>query len=205
MTDFLKKTYDWGVLCGDREAILHRCRLIEAFTFETSVPVHFREETNGLSRFTKKIFRRSLVEYGHLETEQLKSLCDYMEHAHSWGLVHGDLNRKNIFTDETSKLCVSDWEPWLTQIVVNRKTPMVTLPFYDFIDKSRDNVSMRTDIVCLVCIATGVKPSVLDKKQLKCFVDKLICDGDYFSNMLSYRDVILDTERTEHVRTDYRR
>ena len=152
---------------GDRRAILQRCLLIELFTAATIVPVKFEHDVHSVTRFTRRVSNRQRITYGTLTDEQVHDFLAYMDCAHALGLVHGDLNRKNVFLAADGRLCVSDWEPWLVQVIHNKTVLMGTFPWVDNDDKLLFDLTERTDYLCMRLLVLGNvnRPHVLPDAQ----------------------------------------
>lgn len=123
----------------------HRLGAIEQFTKSFSASVFFIPEAHSLVRHTLKVsgFR---LDYGQLNPRQALSLTHSMDLAWQAGLVHGDLNRKNVlFEAETAHIL--DWEPALFQLVHEKPSLMATHPWIDPEDIANNRLTVNTDLL----------------------------------------------------------
>ncbi len=149
----INKVYEISHLVANQEEILWRTSSIEKLTSQLLAPTYFEYNSTQIIRHTTSI-KKTPIKYGELNETQLLDLANILDECFSLNLVHGDINRKNIFLNEKSQIVVSDWEPSLIQIVKNKKSLMCTFPWVDIHDLKKNNLTFRTDILCFYKIIT---------------------------------------------------
>jgi len=81
-----------------------------------------------------------------VDIPMLYKLAEALEYLQDIGLVHGDLNRKNIlYTDDGYKII--DFEPDLYQLKNGLKQTMITVPYVSNEDKRNNTIKTLTDKV----------------------------------------------------------
>lgn len=76
-------------------------------------------------------------------------LRDIVNNIHELGLVHGDLNKKNILKDSQNNLIITDFEPGLELIINTQLVLMVSNNNIDEYDKINKKITEKTDHYCL--------------------------------------------------------
>jgi serine/threonine protein kinase len=150
----ITKVYEISHLVSTQEEILWRTSSIEKLTHKLLAPTYFEHTLTQIKRHTKSI-KKTSIQYGNLNEEQLLELANILDECFSINLVHGDINKKNVFLNEKSKIVISDWEPSLTQIVNNKTSLMGTFPWMDINDLKKKKITFRTDILCFYKIITN--------------------------------------------------
>lgn len=150
----LIKRYNLPDLFTGFQDIRHRATLIEKITQGTPSPTFFELDIKNVIRHTKRVSGNH-IDYGTLNEEQQDDFAKIMDHSFRLNLVHGDLNRKNIFISNQGKLVISDWEPCLVQMVKGKKSLMGTPPWIDADDLKRKELTIKTDLLCFYKIITN--------------------------------------------------
>lgn len=151
----LVKKYQYEDLIINKKDLLNRISRIEFFSFNNGLPVSFIHG-DCLIRQTKRL-SRTLIEYGNILDTHKYQLINLCNQYYNLGLIHGDLNRKNVFLSD-NRIIISDWEPSLKQVVNNKVTLMGTHPYFDINDKKNNKLSINTDIMCVYYMLN--KPSL---------------------------------------------
>lgn len=136
----LVKRYRCDELLASWPRVAQRIELIERHT-----PVRFRRDGAFLFRHTPRARRRARV----LARAHVFGISRQVLRYHAAGLVHGDIHLKNIVLDSAGRALLSDWEPWLRQILHGQPVLMVTYPWIDARDHRLREVSPATDQLCL--------------------------------------------------------
>lgn len=182
--DYLIKVYELDNLLDPFDTIRHRIECIESLTQDTLAPVKFELYDNKLIRYTKKIKNRASLKYGDLTSEQMHVLGNALDEMYGLGIIHGDLNRKNIILTDNADIFISDWEPSLLQRVNGKSSLMSTLPWIDPIDSESQKLSIKTDLLCFCRVITNYKKPYFYSKLWREMMDEVISDSNPFNSML---------------------
>ena len=140
---YLTKTYDASLLLDNPSLIEERIKNIEIVTHGL---VFFKKFGSQIIRYTRILKARKIDRF--IESEEFSEIEETIAFSHSLGLVHGDINWKNIVYDG-DKLTLVDWEPSLKQVIMNRPSLMYTSPNIHPEDLKFDTLTERTDLLCL--------------------------------------------------------
>lgn len=159
----IEKTYKFSHLCDDPFLIDWRINQIMEVTRNLLAPVIFEKNSQILIRKTKRTQLKSII-YGNLPKEHIYQLSQFLDKIHSLNLVHGDINKKNLFLDKDNNIILIDWEPCLKQIINNRYSLMGTHPWIDIDDKKNKNITIRTDLLCFYKVISNFELSFFNSK-----------------------------------------
>lgn len=132
------------------EETYSRCQLIEKYTQENKHALHtwFTFENTKITRYTKQNKTLKHVSNQYL-LDNAQLLRDIVNNIHELGLVHGDLNKKNILKDSQNNLIITDFEPGLELIINTQLVLMVSNNNIDEYDKINKKITEKTDHYCL--------------------------------------------------------
>ena len=141
----LLKTYKLNDLLCTRLELNRRISLIQEFTQLSSPKVSFEYNLDDMTliRRTEKVSRKTF-EYGQLSRVYINQVIKVCNRFYKIGLIHGDLNRKNVFIS-SNQIVISDWEPALKQILFAKPSLMGTIPYLDIKDTKKFRISLSTD------------------------------------------------------------
>ena len=155
------KKYFYDHLLDDIAYIRWRTQKIEKLT-NRLVTFNFLE--THLERKTKLVNRRNTNARSSNITQWINA-ANLMDAAHSEGIIHGDLNFKNIAHFD-NKIIILDWEPCLKQVINGKPTLMVTLPKTCKHDIENEKVSKNTDLLCFAKLIRQIKGSEFPTRNL---------------------------------------
>lgn len=139
------KTYKKEDLLCPWDGVLDRIKRIEKFSSKFPVETRFTIVRDTITRESTKS-PGFPANYGELNYRQKSSMAKSLDSAYSLGLVHGDINKKNVIF--TSNIChILDWEPSLFQIRRGRPSWMVTNPWVDKTDLMNRKIGPNTDFL----------------------------------------------------------
>lgn len=141
------KSYQLSKLCDNLDSINWRIKTIEEITKYTLSPVLFVKTDKELVRTSTRV-KILPIQYGKLSCKQNIQLSEYLDFIHNNKLVHGDINKKNLFIDQNNNIILLDWEPSLTQIINNKFSLMGTPPWIDLQDLTQKKLTIKTDLLC---------------------------------------------------------
>jgi hypothetical protein len=144
-TGWVAKDYRLDDLLDGRDAVVKRMEQISMHS-NAHPPVviwNLDESAGSLQRRTRRLSRVQR----RPTLKDFRALAKSLDDAHVAGLIHGDINRKNvILTDDACALI--DWEPSLSQEVSGRVTMMATRPYIHPADLAQGTITKRTDLYC---------------------------------------------------------
>jgi serine/threonine protein kinase len=159
----IEKIYKLSHLCTDSSFVDWRINEIMHLTHHSIAPIYFEKNNDKLIRKTKRIYIKH-ISYGKLSEEQINQLSNFLDEIHKINLVHGDINKKNLFLDKNDNIILLDWEPCLNQIINNKYSLMGTPPWIDIEDKINQTLTIRTDLLCFYRIISNNSLSFFKSK-----------------------------------------
>lgn len=152
---FIVHEYDINCLL-DRDW-QHRVKLIERWTLAKPNPVKFDVVGNRLMRRMKLLSSDAQCSIKKPNRVQIVDLALQLDDCHAIGLIHGDINAKNIGWDQ-DRLVVLDWEPSLVQRVGESARLMGTPPAIHPMDIKAFTLSAKSDRMAFWIWAQGFQP-----------------------------------------------
>ncbi len=169
------KTYKIDDLLDDWQT---RTSLIEKY-----IPwVRFKESKGILYRETD--YRPGVhKKNGECSRAQLSSLAHKLDDLFTRGIVHGDINQKNVLFNNDEAIVI-DWEPSLRQIKNGLNRLISTHPWIDIEDIESKRLTVRTDLVGFTALSVNPNPQYFKSKEWKLLRNSLLQSPRPFSRVL---------------------
>ena len=119
-------------------------------------PVQFWADGNLLHQSMQRLPATS-YKIRNPNKSEIKSIAKQLAFMHRCGLVHGDINAKNIWNDG-KKAILLDYEPSLIQLRKGRICMMGTAPRVHPFDRKKMKLTELSDRLGFICWATGLPP-----------------------------------------------
>ena len=139
-----QKTYRKEALVDLCNAVSRRIPLINSLDYDNHQAL---VSTQIMEEGDTYIYRQPFLEVKRKEQYDKKhfyGLVEALEYLGSVGLVHGDINRKNI-VNTTSGFKIIDFEPALCQIKRGEPQLMVTIPYVSKLELKTKRITILAD------------------------------------------------------------
>ena len=164
------KRYRDHELFSDDHVIEERIKAIESL----NLGVCFHRKADGWERLSHRFSRSVSVKRGHLSIKHAEQLAECLEMANKLGVIHGEVNVKNLVIDSNDDIKLIDWEIDLIQLSQGKWGLMGTHPWIHEEDQKMFKLSIKTDLLCYYCLLNKVDKMDIHKQS----VYDIICSAE---------------------------